>query len=344
MEKSPDHYRFTIIQKIAPQMAALGIHKNGTWAVQKIIDITKNQEHIQVIVEALRPYATALLLDQFGNYVIQCCLRLGSVNNQFIFDAITCNIWEIGQGRFGARATKACLESNHSTKEQQKQVSLAIVQNCVQLSMNSNGTILLSWLLEVSVLPGRYRVLAPIMNPHINVLACHKLASLSILKISKTILVDVNNVIVNQRIELDARDLMILELTKKENLAFILADQLVGIPLMTKILSSCCINNQERDRVVASIKQCLSPVLSQSRDIPVNYKRLMEEMSVGFEDHGSKGGAPGLDSLSVASAATTTPTTIKNNPVNTNNTGNSYNRGGYVLPTPSQSPQHYYRT
>lgn len=188
MEKSPAHHRFMIIQKIAPEMAALGVHKNGTWAVQKIIDITQNQEHIQVIVEALRPYATALLLDQFGNYVIQCCLRLGPENNQFIFDAITCNIWEVAQGRFGARATKACLESAFSTKEQQKQVSLAIVQNCVQISMNPNGAILLSWLLEVSVLPGRYRVLVPIMNLHIVVLACHKLASLSILKISMLLL------------------------------------------------------------------------------------------------------------------------------------------------------------
>ncbi|KAJ3305966.1 hypothetical protein HDV03_000808 [Kappamyces sp. JEL0829] len=185
MEKASDPQRLQLIEKVSHLMAALGIHKNGTWAVQKIIDLAKSISHIDAIVAALTPYAPALLLDQFGNYVVQCCLRLGSTRNQFIFDAISSKICQVGQGRFGARATKACLDSSYTTKRQQKQVSLAIVQNCVQLSMNSNGSILLTWLMDVSVLPGRYRVLAPIMIPHLQMLACHKLASVSLLKIGR---------------------------------------------------------------------------------------------------------------------------------------------------------------
>lgn len=61
----------------------------------------------------------ALLLDQFGNYVVQCCLSLGPLQNQFIFDAIVDSCWEIAQGRFGARAVRATLESPHVTKRQQ---------------------------------------------------------------------------------------------------------------------------------------------------------------------------------------------------------------------------------
>ena len=183
MEKSNDEHRLLLIKKVAPLMAPLGIHKNGTWAIQKIIDLAKKSDQMEVIVEALRPFAPALLLDQFGNYVIQCCLRLGSQQNQFIFDAIASKTLEIGQGRFGARATKACLESQYISKDQQRKISLVIVQNCVQLSMNANGAILLTWLLDGSVLPGRYRVLVPIMIPHMHHLACHKLASASLLKI-----------------------------------------------------------------------------------------------------------------------------------------------------------------
>jgi hypothetical protein len=185
MEKASDAQRLQLIKKVAHLMAALGIHKNGTWAVQKIIDVAKVDVQLDSIVEALKPYAPSLLLDQFGNYVIQCCLRLGSTRNQFIFDAISSKIWDIGQGRFGARAAKACLESSYTTKRQQKQVSLSIVKNCVQLSMNSNGCILLTWLLDMSVLPGRYRVLVPIMASHIQILSCHKLASVALLKIGK---------------------------------------------------------------------------------------------------------------------------------------------------------------
>lgn len=183
MEKVCDASRLLLIKKVSPRMASLGIHKNGTWAIQKIIEIAKTPAQVGAVIISLRPYAPALLLDQFGNYVIQCCLRLGSHSNQFVFDAIAEKIWEIGQGRFGARASKACLESQYANKNQLKQVSLAVVKNCVQLAMNANGSILVTWLMDSSSLPGRYRVIAPVMLPHIGILACHKLASQSLLKI-----------------------------------------------------------------------------------------------------------------------------------------------------------------
>ena len=74
---------------------------------------------INRICASIKPYVPALLLDQFGNYVVQCCLGLGPERNQFIFDAIVDNCWEIAQGRFGARAVRATLESPHVTKRQQ---------------------------------------------------------------------------------------------------------------------------------------------------------------------------------------------------------------------------------
>lgn len=44
---------------------------------------------------------------------------MGPKRNQYIFDAIVDNCWEIGQGRFGARAVRAMLENPIVTKEQQ---------------------------------------------------------------------------------------------------------------------------------------------------------------------------------------------------------------------------------
>lgn len=49
----------------------IGIHKNGTWAAQKIIECVQTPEEVAFIAQNLRPYAPPLLLDQFGNYVIQ---------------------------------------------------------------------------------------------------------------------------------------------------------------------------------------------------------------------------------------------------------------------------------
>lgn len=44
---------------------------------------------------------------------------MGPSRNQYIFDAIVDQCWEIGQGRFGARAVRAILENPIVTKDQQ---------------------------------------------------------------------------------------------------------------------------------------------------------------------------------------------------------------------------------
>jgi protein JSN1 len=42
---------------------------------------------------------------------------------------------------------------------------------------------LITWLLDTSNLPGRYRLLAPRFSPHLSHLCTHKLASAAVLKI-----------------------------------------------------------------------------------------------------------------------------------------------------------------
>lgn len=100
--------KYAMLQKIAPYLASIGVHKNGTWAAQKMIDYA-GPEQMDLIRTHLAPYVPLLLLDQFGNYVVQCCLW--KPDNQYIFDAIADKCWEIGQGRFGARAVRSILEN-----------------------------------------------------------------------------------------------------------------------------------------------------------------------------------------------------------------------------------------
>jgi protein JSN1 len=74
---------------------------------------------MRLITESLHQYTPALFMDQFGNYVVQCCLRFGAPWTDFIFESMMEKLWETAQGRFGARAMRACLESHSATKEQQ---------------------------------------------------------------------------------------------------------------------------------------------------------------------------------------------------------------------------------
>lgn len=108
-----------MLELIAPHLASIGVHKNGTWAAQKIIDCAKSPAQTELICKHVRPFTPPLLLDQFGNYVVQCCLRLGQSRNGFIFEAMADRFWEIAQGRFGARAMRASLESQFASKSQQ---------------------------------------------------------------------------------------------------------------------------------------------------------------------------------------------------------------------------------
>jgi hypothetical protein len=60
-----------MLERIAPHLAMIGIHKNGTWAAQKIIECVQTPDEVALVTQNLRPYVPPLLLDQFGNYVVQ---------------------------------------------------------------------------------------------------------------------------------------------------------------------------------------------------------------------------------------------------------------------------------
>ncbi|CAI2168392.1 9318_t:CDS:2 [Funneliformis geosporum] len=267
-ERCTENTKTKMLEKIAPHLATIGIHKNGTWAAQKIIDCAKTPAQMQLITSNVKAYTPPLLLDQFGNYVVQCCLRLTAQRNQFIFDAMVDRCWEIAQGRFGARAMRACLESQHVTKKQQKQVAISIVMNAVPLSTNPNGALLLTWMLDTSSFPGRYRVLAPRLAPHLAHLCTHKLASLTVLKI------------INQRQEPDARDLTITSLFFSANdqvLEDVLSDQVHGVGVVQKVLASPYVDPSEKTRLAEKVKFVLGKLKVQQVQ---GYKRLLEELGM----------------------------------------------------------------
>ncbi|KAI8321515.1 ARM repeat-containing protein, partial [Martensiomyces pterosporus] len=194
-ERGDPAQKLELVRRVGPHMTSIGVHKNGTWAVQRIIDTADSDEQRRIIVESIKPYTPQLLLDQLGNYVAQKLAVQAS--NQFVFDAIHARCMEVAQGRFGARAIRTCLESTHATKLQQKLVAVALVTNAVSLATNANGHLLVNWLLESSKFSGRFRVLSHQLAPHLRYLATHKLGASTISKI------------LDQTSEPDARDLIL---------------------------------------------------------------------------------------------------------------------------------------
>lgn len=264
-----------MLVQIDPHLAEIGVHKNGTWAAQKIIDVAKVPNQIGLIVDSLRPYTVALFLDQYGNYVLQCCLRFGFPWNNFIFETMLSRMWEIAQGRFGARAVRACLESHHATKDQQRMLAAAIALHSVQLATNANGALLLTWFLDTCTFPHRRSVLAPRLVPHLVHLCTHKVAYLTVLKV------------INQRNEPEARDIVLKALFFSEHdqtLEDILSDQTCGATLIFKILTTPFLEDDLRADIVQNVRNVLNRL---NITAPQAYKRLMDE--VGLSTRGGKG-------------------------------------------------------
>lgn len=257
-----------MLNQIAPHLAEIGVHKNGTWAAQKIIDVCKTGPQMTVIVQSLRPYTIPLFLDQYGNYVLQCCLRFGSPFNDFIFETMLTNLWDIAQGRFGARAMRACLESHLSTTPQQQMLASAVALHSVQLATSTNGALLLTWFLDTCNFRQRRTVLAPYLMSHLVHLCTHKVAYLTVLKV------------INQKGEPEARDIILKHLFFSEGdtiLEAILADQTSGATLIFKILTTPFFDENMRAEVAANVARVLSKIKAQPNQ---GYKRLMDEVGL----------------------------------------------------------------
>ncbi|PBP27069.1 hypothetical protein BUE80_DR001975 [Diplocarpon rosae] len=275
-EHCSDDMRDAMLMEIAPHMAEIGVHKNGTWAAQKIIGVCKTPKQMSMIIQNLQPYTVPLFLDQYGNYVLQCCLKFGSPFNDFIFESMLSQMWEIAQGRYGARAMRACLESHHSTKDQQRMLAAAIALHSVQLATNANGALLLTWFLDTCTFPARRTVLAPQLVPHLVHLCTHKVAYLTVLKV------------INQKLEAEARDTILQALffsKNDETLEAILADHACGATLIFKVLTTPFFDETIRSEVVENVRNVLLRLKAQPAQ---GYKRLMDEVGLSTRN-GSQG-------------------------------------------------------
>lgn len=259
-----------MLKQIAPYLSQICIHKNGTWAAQRIIAVAGTTRQINTIIESLHPFTVHLFLDQFGNYAIQCVLKFGNPWNDFIFETMLSKFWEIAQGRFGARAMRACLESHYVSKEQQRMIAAAIAMHAVQLATNANGALLLTWFLDTYSAPNRHTILAPMLIPHIVQLGTHKLASVTVLKV------------VNCRSEPGARQAIFNTLFEpQEEAPNAVLEQILNHPygstFIFKILSTPFLEGQERQNAVNKIRT----VLISIKALPSQgYKRLMDEVGL----------------------------------------------------------------
>ncbi|SCV03901.1 LANO_0G06942g1_1 [Lachancea nothofagi CBS 11611] len=253
-------------------LTSMGVHKNGTWACQKIITMADTPRQKMLVAKGVEKYCTPLFNDQFGNYVIQCVLKFGFPWNDFIFEHIISNFWTISQNRYGARAVRACLEAHDIiTREQLLVLSGVIVLYTEYLATNSNGALLVTWFLDTCTLPHRHSILAPRLVANMAELCCHKLASLTVLKV------------LNYRGDEKAKRLILESIFGKKDtgapsplLYQILCDTNYGPTFLYKVLSMSLLEGDIRVHVVQQVRRALMEINPTQQ-----HRRLMEEVGLG---------------------------------------------------------------
>ncbi|KAK4624178.1 Pumilio domain-containing protein [Fulvia fulva] len=316
-ENCSEETKEAMLSEISPHLAEIGVHKNGTWAAQKVIDVARTSNQMHLIINALKPHAVNLFGDQYGNYVMQCCLRFQAPLNDFIFDSMLSKLWDIAQGRFGARAMRACLESHFATNDHKRLMAAAIALHSVQLATNSNGALLLTWFLDTCTFPQRRSVLAPRLSPHLTYLCTHKVAYLTVLKI------------INQRNEPEARDLILRALFfDEQTLTKIISDHTCGGTLIFKVLTTPFLDEAIRPECVENVRNVLLIIKAQPSQ---GYKRLMDEVGLSTRH----GGTP----ISHDGRSSSKPRPVNGHLPHLDTNSNGYGRSPYGAPQHAQMGQ-----
>lgn len=337
-----------IVENCAQYLTSISVHKNGTWAAQKLItgssDIVNNKVSI---VDGIKPYCLPLFTDQFGNYVIQCCLKYGPPYNSFIYDNILKNFWEIVQSRFGSRAVRAVLETSNleddklsekgdkeeverckiMTRKQLYSITSLVVVYSEYLATNSNGTLLLTWYLDTCTIPNRLEILSKQLSKNIVSLATHKLASLTLLKLLNHRKDDGNSkaLILNSIFG----DLTVpFEKAKSglsnSNLIRILKETHGnGTQFILKVLSLSLIDMKYKQRAISRLHDILTSTEQEYKeavDMMKKDKKMVDELSLGTTSVHSYDESSGLSSTGKRNRALSH---IFNDSINDSSNGNS---------------------
>jgi protein JSN1 len=178
---------------------------------------------------------------------------------------------------------RACLESHHASKDQQRMLAAAIALHSVQLATNANGALLLTWFLDTCTFPQRRTVLSPQLVPYLVHLCTHKVAYLTVLKV------------INQKAEAEARDTILTALfftASDQVLEAILSDHACGATLIFKVLTTPFFDETMRSQVVETVKSVLVRIKAQPGQ---GYKRLMDEVGLSTRNSNTGGGGGARD-------------------------------------------------
>jgi hypothetical protein len=176
MEESDETVIESIINLIQPQFAHIALDSHGTRAIQKLIEVVVNfPRHIPNIIQALKGNEILLIKDMNGNHVIQRCLNsLGYPHNDFIYEIVCTNVYELSTHRHGCCVLQRCIDA--ATPLQRENLVDKIIECAVNLVQDAFGNYVVQYVIDLNS-PDANGRLAMIFIQSMHILATQKFSS-----------------------------------------------------------------------------------------------------------------------------------------------------------------------
>jgi len=149
---SPDEQRLYLVGNLAPSIAIVSCHKQGSFSIQSIMESLKTQTEIEMIVEALSKHVMQIILNCSGHHVIIRFLsKFGWPFTRFVHRALVGHCYVFSTDHYGLRVMKAAVDAGPHSQ-------LTNVFNCISkhtnnLVVNQYGNYIIQHLLDVCPVP-----------------------------------------------------------------------------------------------------------------------------------------------------------------------------------------------
>merc|ERR1719245_1025389 len=145
---SGDDQRLFLVMNLAPSIAVVSCHKQGSFSIQAMMDTLRSGPEIETLVEALSKHVMQIILNCSGHYVILRFLsKFGYPYTRFVHRALVGHCYEFSTDHYGLRVMKAAVDAGpHS---QLTNVFNCIVKHTNTLVENQYGNYIIQHLLDV---------------------------------------------------------------------------------------------------------------------------------------------------------------------------------------------------
>ncbi|XP_078429657.1 putative pumilio homolog 8, chloroplastic [Wolffia australiana] len=146
-----DQQRLEIVYILTAQPAEIvniAMNMHGTRALQKLIEIVKNEEEISLVSSVIQANFLNLATDGNANHVVQRCLRHFSYEqSRFIFEAAAKYCIEIATHRHGCCVLQQCIA--YSTGQHKENLLTEVSLNALALAQDAYGNYAVQYILDM---------------------------------------------------------------------------------------------------------------------------------------------------------------------------------------------------